>query len=210
MPLSDRQIREKCSGINGVLPPRGALISPFEPEQVRKVEVPKLGGVKAISFGTSSYGYDFRLSAANFKVFRNPGQIIIDPKNFDQRLLEATNVMQDASGSYFVIPGNCYALGETEEWVNMPDDVTAIGVGKSTYARCGVLMNVTPLEAGWSGKITLGIANASPAPAKLYAGEGICQFVFLRGEERCLVSYSDRSGKYQNQQGLTTARVSGV
>jgi len=208
MPLSDRQICERCLGIDGVMPPRGSLISPFEPEQVRRVKpnhFPEF--VKAIGFGVSSYGYDFRLSETAFSVFCNPGHIVVDPKNFDQKLLKVTEVMRDATGSYFLVPGNCYALGETEEWVNMPDDVTAIGFGKSTYARCGVIMNVTPLEAGWSGKITLEIANTSPAPVKLYAGEGICQFVFLHGEERCLVSYSDRSGKYQNQRALTTARV---
>ena len=208
MPVSDREIREKCLGVDGVMPPRGSLISPFEPEQVRRVKPNHLPEVvKAISFGVSSYGYDFRLSATNFQVFRNPGHIIVDPKNFDQRLLEMAEIIRDLSGSYFIIPGNCYALGETEEWVNMPDDVTAIGFGKSTYARCGIIMNVTPLEAGWSGKITLEIANASPAPVKVYAGEGICQFVFLRADERCLVSYSDRAGKYQNQGMLTTAKV---
>jgi dCTP deaminase len=208
MPLSDRQIRDNCLGIGGVMPSRGPLISPFEPEQLRTVKPNHLAQtVKAISFGVSSYGYDFRLSAANFQVFNDSGHIIVDPKDFDRRLLKLMEASHDESGSYFILPGNCYALGETEEWVNMPDDATAIGFGKSTYARCGIIMNLTPLEAGWSGKITLEMANASPAPVKMYAGEGVCQFIFLHAEERCLISYSDRSGKYQGQQGMTTAAV---
>ena len=208
MPFSDRQIQDSALGVGGVMPPRGPLISPFEPEQVRKMmsdHVPE--PIKAISFGLSSYGYDFRLSAMNCRILRDQNHSIIDPKNFDQNLLEAIAIKRDLSGSYFILPANCYALAETEEWVNMPEDVTAIGFGKSTYARCGIIINVTPLEAGWSGKITLEIANLASVPIKLYAHEGICQFIFLHAKERCLVAYSERSGKYHNQEGLTTARI---
>ena len=204
--LSDFEIERYCVSPVPSRNQRGRMIEPFEPGQIRACEYGDQI-VKAISFGTSSYGYDFRLSAENFKIFRNPGHIIVDPKNFDDRLLEPAELHVGNQGMSFVIPGNSYALGETVEHVHMPHDVTAVGIGKSTYARCGLIMNVTPLEAGWSGVITLELSNSSPAPLRVYVNEGICQCLFIRGEYRCRTSYADKAGKYQNQQGMTTAKV---
>lgn len=162
--------------------------------------------IKAVSYGLSSYGYDFRLSRRAFRIFSH-AHLIVDPKKFDERLLVDAECLFDGNGAYFLLPGNSYALGVTTEWVNMPNDLVAIGIGKSTYARCGVIVNVTPLEPGWRGNVTLEIANASPASVKVYADEGICQFVFFKGDNVPLVSYDHRSGKYQDQHGLQTAIV---
>jgi dCTP deaminase len=206
--LSDIQIEECCTPIHG-----SPMIEPFEKSQIREIEnpadVPNTHEfIKAISFGVSSYGYDLKLSPKSFRVFHNSfGVKLVDPKNFDPRLLIETPPTVDETGTWFVIPGNSYALAETVEYIRMPRDLTTISVGKSTYARCGLITNVTPFEAGWDGVVTLELANASPAPVKVYANEGICQGIFFRGAIWPRVSYADREGKYQHQTGLMLAKV---
>jgi dCTP deaminase len=155
-----------------------------------------------ISYGVSSYGYDVRVSR-HFKVFTNARCAVVDPKNFDP----ASFV--DIEGDYCLIPPNSFALAETVEYLEIPRDVIGICVGKSTYARCGIIVNVTPLEPEWRGRVTIEISNTTPLPAKIYAGEGIAQILFLRGEAVCQTSYADKKGKYQNQKGLTLPFVIG-
>jgi dCTP deaminase len=155
-----------------------------------------------ISFGVSSYGYDVRVGR-HFKVFTNVHCAVVDPKRFDS----ASFV--DLEGDFCLIPPNSFALGETVEYFEIPRDVIAICVGKSTYARCGIIVNVTPLEPEWRGRITLEISNTTPLPAKIYAGEGIAQILFLRADAPCKVSYADKQGKYQDQSGLTLPFVQG-
>jgi dCTP deaminase len=156
------------------------------------------GNVKAgaISYGVSSYGYDVRVGR-HFKVFTNAHCAVVDPKNFDP------NSFVDIEGDHCLIPPNSFALAETVEYLEIPRNIIAICVGKSTYARCGIIVNVTPLEPEWRGKITLEISNTTPLPAKIYANEGIAQILFLRTEEVCQTSYADKKGKYQDQKGLT-------
>jgi dCTP deaminase len=156
------------------------------------------GSVKpgAISYGVTSYGYDVRVSR-KFKVFTNARCAVVDPKNFDP----ASFV--DIEGDFCLIPPNSFALAETVEYLEIPRDVIAICVGKSTYARCGIIVNVTPLEPEWRGKVTIEISNTTPLPAKIYANEGIAQILFLRTDAVCEVSYADKKGKYQDQKGLT-------
>jgi dCTP deaminase len=155
-----------------------------------------------ISFGVSSYGYDVRVGR-HFKVFTNVYSTVVDPKNFDP----ASFV--DIEGDFCIIPPNSFALAETVEYLEIPRDVIAICVGKSTYARCGIIVNVTPLEPEWRGRITIEISNTTPLPAKIYAGEGIAQILFLRTEAPCRTSYADKHGKYQDQKGLTLPFVLG-
>jgi dCTP deaminase len=158
-----------------------------------------------ISYGVSSYGYDVRVGAT-FRVFTNINSQIVDPKQFSERSF--VTIDTDAEGKdHVLIPPNSFALCETVETVIMPRDFLAICVGKSTYARCGIIVNVTPIEPEWRGKITLEISNTTPLPAKIYANEGIAQLIFLRGEQTCSVSYADKSGKYQDQRGLTLPKV---
>jgi dCTP deaminase len=174
----------------GVLPDwlieRDVKIEPFEPNQSRP-------GI--ISYGVTSYGYDVRV-ARNFKVFTNARCTIVDPKNFDPQSFV------DIEGDYCLIPPNSFALAETVEYLEIPRNVIGICVGKSTYARCGIIVNVTPLEPEWRGRVTIEISNTTPLPAKIYSGEGIAQFLFIRGEEVCRTSYADKKGKYQDQKGL--------
>jgi dCTP deaminase len=162
------------------------------------------GGVKAgsISYGVTSYGYDVRVGR-HFKVFTNAHCVIVDPKNFDP------SSFVDMEGDYCLIPPNSFALAETVEYLEIPRDIIAVCVGKSTYARCGIIVNVTPLEPEWRGKVTLEISNTTPLPAKIYANEGIAQILFLRAEAVCQVSYADKKGKYQDQKGLTLPFVIG-
>lgn len=167
------------------------MIEPFEPRQVRQ-------GV--VSYGLSSFGYDIRV-ADEFKVFTNVYGAIVDPKNFDPRSFV------DIRGDYCIVPPNSFALARTLERFRIPEDVLAICVGKSTYARCGIVVNVTPLEPGWCGYLTLEISNTTPLPAKIYAGEGIAQLIFLQGDEVPEVTYAQRQGKYQNQVGVTLPRL---
>jgi len=156
-----------------------------------------------ISYGVSSYGYDVRVGR-HFKVFTNVRCAVVDPKHFD------SNSFVDVEGDHCLIPPNSFALAETVEYLEIPRDVIAICVGKSTYARCGIIVNVTPLEPEWRGKITLEISNTTPLPAKIYANEGIAQILFLRAEKVCETSYADKKGKYQDQKGLTLPFVVGA
>jgi dCTP deaminase len=160
---------------------------------------PRLG---TISYGVTSYGYDVRVSR-RFKVFTNARCAVVDPKNFDP----ASFV--DIEGDFCLIPPNSFALAETVEHLEIPRDVIAICVGKSTYARCGIIVNVTPLEPEWRGRVTIEISNTTPLPAKIYAGEGIAQILFLRCDAVCRTSYADKKGKYQDQKGLTLPFVLG-
>jgi dCTP deaminase len=155
-----------------------------------------------ISYGVSSYGYDVRVGR-HFKVFTNARCAVVDPKNFDP----ASFV--DIESDFCLIPPNSFALAETIEQFEIPRDVVAICVGKSTYARCGIIVNVTPLEPEWRGRVTIEISNTTPLPAKIYAGEGIAQILFLRTEAVCQTSYADKKGKYQDQKGLTLPFVVG-
>lgn len=167
------------------------MISPFEEKQVRQ-------GV--ISFGLSSYGYDVRI-ADEFKIFTNVFGAVVDPKNFDPKSFV------DFKGEVCIIPPNSFALGRTVEYFRIPRNAMTICVGKSTYARCGIITNVTPLEPGWEGHVTLEVSNTTPLPAKIYANEGIAQILFFESDEQCLVSYADKKGKYQAQQGVTLPKV---
>lgn len=181
--LADRQIRE--------LSQTAQMIDPFVEKQTRD-------GV--ISYGLSSYGYDARCSD-EFMIFTNVDNAIVDPKNFsNQSFVERkTDVC--------VIPPNSFVLTRTVEYFRIPRDVLVVCLGKSTYARCGLIVNVTPLEPGWEGHVTLEISNTTPLPAKVYANEGVAQFLFFKGSEACEVSYADRSGKYMGQRGVTLPRL---
>ena len=167
------------------------MIEPFEDRQVRE-------GV--ISYGLSSYGYDIRV-ADEFKVFTNINSTVVDPKNFDARSFV------DIKADVCIIPPNSFALAKTVEYFRIPRDVLTVCVGKSTYARCGLIVNVTPFEPEWEGFVTLEISNTTPLPAKVYANEGISQVLFFQSDEVCEVSYADKKGKYQKQQGLTLPRL---
>ena len=167
------------------------MIEPFEPNQVRE---------GTISYGVSSYGYDIRVSP-EFKVFTNVHSVVVDPKNFDDRSFV------DVNAESCIIPPNSFALARTVEYFRVPRNVLAICLGKSTYARCGIVVNVTPLEPSWEGYLTLEISNTTPLPAKIYANEGIAQLLFFQGEEEPEVAYEDRKGKYQGQVGVTLPRL---
>ena len=167
------------------------LIEPFEEGQIRK-------GV--VSYGVSSYGYDTRV-ADEFKIFTNVNSSIVDPKDFDP----ASFV--DVKTDVCIVPPNSFALAHTVEYFRMPRNVLAICLGKSTYARCGIIVNVTPFEPGWEGYVTIEISNTTPLPAKIYANEGIAQVVFFEADEACQTSYADKRGKYQAQQEITLPRI---
>jgi dCTP deaminase len=158
---------------------------------------------RTISFGVTSYGYDVRVGS-RFKIFTNVNSAIVDPKEFDPRSFVDVDGTEKG---YILIPPNSFALCETVEYFEIPRNMLAICVGKSTYARCGIIVNVTPLEPEWKGKITIEISNTTPLPAKIYANEGIAQIIFLRGEQVCARSYADKKGKYQDQPGLTLPKV---
>ena len=162
-----------------------------------------------VSYGVSSYGYDVRVGTL-FKIFtnvsRDGSQAIVDPKRFDENLFVTVDTSKTGK-DHVIIPPNSFALCETVETFDIPRDVLAICVGKSTYARCGIIVNVTPLEPEWRGKVTIEISNTTPLPAKIYANEGIAQMVFIKADRVCAVSYKDKSGKYQDQSGLTLPRV---
>jgi dCTP deaminase len=183
---------------------QAGMIHPFEPNSVRKVTLDSGLVVPALSYGISSYGYDIRLSPEEFLIFRHIPGTVVDPKNFNPKNLESVPLHQDECGQYFIIPANSYGLGVSLEQIQMPANVTAICVGKSTYARIGVICNVTPLEASWKGSgITLEFSNASSADCRIYANEGVAQLLFFEGEP-CQTTYADRSGKYQNQSSRVT------
>ena len=167
------------------------MIDPFEDKQVRE---------GAISYGLSSYGYDIRL-ADEFKIFTNVNSTIVDPKAFDPR------AFVDFRGDVCVIPPNSFALGRTVEYFRIPRSVITVCLGKSSYARCGIITNVTPFEPEWEGFATLEISNTTPLPARVYAGEGIAQVLFFESDEECAVSYKDKKGKYQAQTGITLPKL---
>lgn len=174
------------------------MIEPFAPDQVKKHL-----GVKVVSYGVTSYGYDARCSS-EFRIFTNVNSAIVDPKNFDEKCFV------EHEGPYCIVPPNSFALASTMEYFRIPRDVLVICLGKSTYARCGIVVNVTPLEPEWEGHVTLEFSNTTPLPAKIYAGEGVAQLIFLQVSGRrdiCETSYKDRGGKYQGQRGVTLPRV---
>jgi len=171
------------------------IIEPFEPDQVKYN-----GSERLISYGTSSYGYDIRC-ADEFKIFTNINTTIVDPKKFDAKSFV------DFKGDVCVIPPNSFALARTVEYFRIPRNVLTICLGKSTYARCGIIVNVTPLEPEWEGHVTLEFSNTTPLPAKIYANEGVAQVIFIESDEPCDVSYKDRGGKYQGQEGVTLPKT---
>ena len=168
------------------------MIEPFEAGQVRETD----NGTRCISYGTSSYGYDVRC-AREFKIFTNINSAIVDPKHFDE------SSFVDFTGDVCIIPPNSFALAHTVEYFRIPRNVLTICLGKSTYARCGIIVNVTPLEPEWEGHVTLEFSNTTPLPARIYANEGVAQFLFFESDEVCELSYADRAGKYQGQRGVT-------
>lgn len=178
------------------------MIDPFTPELVRKE-----GDRPVISYGLSSFGYDLRLSPKDFRIFRHIPGTVIDPKNFNPQNLEAARLQGDEFGEFFILPGHSYGLGVALERLQIPRNVTVQCLGKSTYARAGIIANLTPAEAGWCGHLTLEFSNSSPADARIYANEGCVQLLFFEGE-CCDTSYGDRAGKYQGQgDAVVLARV---
>jgi len=171
------------------------MIEPFEPGQVKEVD-----GKRIVSYGTSSYGYDIRCSN-EFKIFTNINATIVDPKRFDEKSFV------DIRGDECIIPPNSFALARTVEFFRIPRSVLTICLGKSTYARCGIIVNVTPLEPEWEGHVTLEFSNTTPLPARIYANEGVAQVIFIESDEVCETSYRDRGGKYQGQKGVTLPRI---
>jgi dCTP deaminase len=185
---SDKWIREMVE--------QRKMIEPFSQEQVRQADQ----GQPIISFGLSSYGYDLRV-ADEFKVFTNVFNTVVDPKDFDEKSF--VNLKTDVC----IVPPNSFALARSMEYFRIPRDVITICLGKSTYARCGIIVNVTPLEPEWEGHLTLEISNTTPLPAKIYANEGLAQLIFFGGNEVCEVSYADRLGKYMFQRGVTIPKA---
>jgi dCTP deaminase len=184
---SDKWIRRMAQG--------HGMIEPFEAGQVRE-----LNGQRIVSYGTSSYGYDIRCSD-EFKIFTNINSTIVDPKEFDAKSFV------DFKGPVCLIPPNSFALARTVEYFRIPRNVLTICLGKSTYARCGIIVNVTPLEPEWEGHVTLEFSNTTPLPAKIYANEGVAQVIFIESDEVCDTSYKDRGGKYQGQLGVTLPKI---
>jgi dCTP deaminase len=180
---SDRWIRKMAREYD--------MINPFSEKQVRE-------GV--ISYGLSSYGYDLRV-ADEFKIFTNVNSSIVDPKNFDEKSF--VTIRTDIC----IVPPNSFALARSVEYFKIPRDILTICVGKSTYARCGIIVNVTPFEPEWQGFVTLEISNTTPLPARIYANEGLCQIIFFQSDEVCETSYADRKGKYQSQQGIVLPKL---
>lgn len=171
------------------------MIEPFESDQIRQKNDQRI-----VSYGTSSYGYDIRCSD-EFKLFTNINSTIVDPKNFD------SNSFIDVKSDVCIIPPNSFALARTVEYFRIPRNVLTICLGKSTYARCGIIVNVTPFEPEWEGYVTLEFSNTTPLPAKIYANEGVAQVIFFESDEICETSYKDRGGKYQGQQGVTLPKI---
>ena len=171
------------------------MIEPFEAGQVRELD-----GKRIVSYGTSSYGYDIRCSE-EFKIFTNINSTIVDPKQFDAKSFV------DFKGDVAIVPPNSFALGRSVEYFRVPRNVLCVCVGKSTYARCGIITNVTPFEPEWEGYVTLEVSNTTPLPAKIYANEGVAQVIFFESDEVCETSYRDRGGKYQGQKGVTLPKI---
>lgn len=198
---NDRWIREQAAA---------GMIKPFEPSLVRRLQVDEghpFRGAAAISYGCSSYGYDLRLSPNEFLVFRHVPGTVVDPKRFNPANLEPVELHSDEQGEFFILPAHSYGLGVALEHLAIPANITCQFIGKSTYARCGLIANLTPGEAGWTGHLTLEFSNSSGADCRVYANEGIVQALFFEGEP-CDVTYQDRAGKYQDQpHAVTMARV---
>jgi dCTP deaminase len=184
---SDRWIRRMVES--------SGMIEPFEPGQVREN-----GGNRIVSYGTSSYGYDVRCSD-EFKIFTNINSVTVDPKAFDE------SSFVNFQGDSCVIPPNSFALARTVEYFRIPRTILTICLGKSTYARCGIIVNVTPLEPEWEGHVTLEFSNTTSLPARIYANEGVAQMLFMESDEPCETSYKDRGGKYQGQTGVTLPKA---
>ncbi len=180
---SDKWIRKMSLG--------NEMISPFEDKQVSKSK---------ISYGLSSYGYDIRVTD-EYKIFTNVNNSIIDPKKFDE------NSFVNFKGDVCIVPANSFALARSVEYFKIPRNVLTVCLGKSTYARCGIIVNVTPFEPEWEGHVTLEISNTTPLPAKIYSNEGLCQVLFFESDEECEVSYKDKKGKYQKQTGITLPKI---
>lgn len=181
------------------------MIAPFEPGQMREREIETLSKdaqkfEKIVSYGTSSYGYDVRCSD-EFKIFTNINSTVVDPKNFDPK------IFVDVKADKCIIPPNSFALARTIERFKIPPNVLTVCLGKSTYARCGIIVNVTPFEPGWEGYVTLEFSNTTPLPAIIYANEGCAQVLFFEGDEQCETTYADREGKYQGQSGVVVPRM---
>jgi len=185
---SDEWIREQSEKMG--------LIEPFIPHQVKRTE----DGSPLVSYGLSSYGYDLRV-ADEFKVFTNVYNTIVDPKHF------SPDSFVDIKGPFCIIPGNSFALARSIEYFRIPRDVLTLCIGKSTYARCGIIVNVTPFEPEWEGYVTIEISNTTPLPAKIYSDEGIAQVLFFQSDSSCLTSYKDRNGKYMKQEGIVVPRI---
>ncbi|HEY9780760.1 MAG TPA: dCTP deaminase [Leptolyngbyaceae cyanobacterium] len=187
---------------------RSGMIQPFEPKLIRQIlldsiELPR----PVISYGLSSYGYDIRLSPVEFKIFRHIPGTVVNPKRFNPKNLESVPLMSDEDGDYFILPAHSYGLGVALERLIIPENITCLFIGKSTYARCGLVWNLTPGEAGWTGYLTLEVSNSSSADCRVYANEGVVQALFLEGEP-CETTYATRVGKYQDQpQRVTLAKV---
>ena len=184
---SDRWIRRMAA--------EHGMIEPFEPGQIKQA-----GGKSIVSYGTSSYGYDVRC-ANEFKLFTDINTTIVDPKAFDP------NSFVEVRGDSCIIPPNSFALARTVEYFRIPRSVLTICLGKSTYARCGIIVNVTPFEPEWEGYVTLEISNTTPLPARIYANEGIAQVLFFEADEECTISYADKKGKYQKQQSIVLPKL---
>lgn len=183
------------------------MIEPFEPSLIRKITLDSGAVVPALSYGLSSYGYDLRLAPSELLVFKHIPGTIVNPKNFNPKNLEPVALQHDEYGSFFIIPAHSYGLGVALETLKMPPNVTAVCLGKSTYARIGLIANITPAEASWNGALTLEFSNSSSADCRIYANEGVVQLLFFEGEP-CRTTYEDRKGKYQNQpHKVTLAKV---
>jgi dCTP deaminase len=200
---NDRWIREQAAA---------GMIAPFQPQLVRIVNKPQSlqepWDIRPVlSYGTSSYGYDLRLSPKEFLIFRHVPGTVMNPKRFNPNNLEPTPLHHDEDGDYFILPAHSYGLGVALERLRVPPMITVICLGKSTYARLGVILNMTPAEAAWEGHLTLEFSNSSGADCRVYAGEGVCQLLFFEGEP-CETTYSDRAGKYQGQpESVVTSRI---
>ena len=199
---NDRWIREQAAA--GMIEPfQGDLVRHLDPE--RRYGMARLGPV--LSYGTSSYGYDIRLSSNEFLTFRHVPGTVMDPKRANPANLEPATLHHDESGFYFILPAHTYGLGVALERLHVPPNITVICLGKSTYARLGIIANMTPAEASWEGHLTLEFSNSSGADCRIYANEGICQLLFFEGDP-CETTYADRQGKYQHQpEGVVLARV---
>ncbi|MDY6899478.1 MAG: dCTP deaminase [Cyanobacteriota bacterium] len=184
------------------------MINPFEASLIREIKCDEDSlARRVISYGLSSYGYDIRLSPTEFRIFRHIPGTVVDPKNFKEQNLESTALHSSVEGDYFILPAHSYGLGVALERLEVPGNISVICIGKSTYARCGIIANLTPAEAAWRGHLTLEFSNSSSADCRIYANEGVVQLLFLEGEP-CAISYEARQGKYQDQpEKVTIARI---